>query len=256
MKVHKVRFSNKEGHDLSARITLPDKTGPFVFAIIAHCFTCNKDFNCVRNISKSLALAGFGILSLDYTGLGKSDGNFSESNFSTNVNDLLSAAVYLLENYTSPALIIGHSFGGPAAIYAASQIPSIKAVVTIAAPSEVDHVTHLIKDKIEEINAHGEAAVSVGGNRVMIEKQFLDDIARHNLPDAIKELGKAILIMHSPHDSTVSISNAEQIYTAAKHPKSFVSLDNADHLLSSKKDACYTGDLIAVWARRYINPGL
>ena len=252
MKVLKAKFLNEKGDLLSARLTLPGNDKPLHFAIIAHCFTCNKDFNSVRNISKAITAAGFGVLSLDYTGLGKSHGNFSDTNFSTNVDDLLSAARYLTEKYTAPDLIIGHSFGGPAAIYAASKIPSVKAVATIAAPSEVDHVKHLLGDEIDVIKEEGKATVSIGGNSITIEKQFLHDIDQHNLAAVVRELKKPILIMHSPQDSTVEIRHAEMLYTEAKHPKSFISLDNADHLLNNKKDACYAGDVIAAWVKRYL----
>lgn len=256
MKVDKARFLNKKGNQLSARITLPDSDKLLHFAIIAHCFTCNKNYNSVRNISKALTTAGFGAFSFDYTGLGSSGGDFSETNFSTNVEDLLSAASYLAEKYIAPELLVGHSFGGPAAIYAAAKIPSVKAVATIAAPSEIEHITHLLKKEIDIIKEEGEATVNIGGNSITIEKQFLHDIANHNLAEVVRGLKKPILIMHSPFDSTVEIRHAELLYKEAQHPKSFISLDNADHLLNNKKDACYAGDVIAAWVGRYVTPKL
>lgn len=256
MKVLKAKFLSEKGESLSARLTLPDNDMPLHFAIIAHCFTCNKNFNSVRNISKAMTAAGFGVLSFDFTGLGNSKGDFGDTNFSTNVDDLMAAASYLKNKYISPSLIIGHSFGGPAAIYAAAKIPSVKAVATIAAPSEVDHVQHLLGDEIDVIRKEGKATVSIGGNSITIEKQFLHDIGQHNLAEVVRELKKPILIMHSPHDTTVEIRHAEMLYTEAKHPKSFISLDNADHLLNNKKDACYAGDVIAAWVKRYLKSKL
>ncbi len=254
MKVLRAKFLSDQSESLSARLTLPDDEMPLHFAIIAHCFTCNKNFNSVRNISKAITASGFGVLSFDFTGLGNSKGNFGDTNFSTNVDDLVAAAGYLKNNYISPSLIIGHSFGGPAAIYAAAKIPSVKAVATVAAPAEVGHVRHLLGDEIDVIKKEGKATVSLGGIPVTIEKQFLNDIGKHDLLEVLRELKKPILIMHAPHDTTVDIRHAEMLYREAKHPKSFISLDNADHLLTSKKDACYAGEVIATWVKRYL-PG-
>ncbi len=252
MKILKAKFLSKKGEALSARLTMPDNEPPLHFALIAHCFTCNKNFNSVRNISKAITASGFGVLSFDFTGLGNSGGNFRDTNFSTNVDDLLSAASYLEKNYISPALIVGHSFGGPAAIFAAAKLPFVKAVVTVAAPAEVDHVTHLIESEIDLIEEKGKATVSVGGSPVTIGKQFLNDVGKHDLTEVVRELRKPILIMHSPQDTTVTINNAEMLYREAKHSKSFISLDKADHLLNNKKDALYAGEVIAAWVKRYL----
>lgn len=252
MKVLKAKFLSETGEALSARLTLPDHNLPEHFAVIAHCFTCNKNFNGVRNISKAMTAAGFGVLSFDFTGLGNSDGNFTETNFSTNVDDVVSAVKYLEKKYTGPCLIIGHSFGGPAAIYAAARSPSVKAVATIAAPSEVDHVKHLLENQIELIEEEGKATVTLEGRPFTIKKQFLNDLGKHDLPEVVRDLKKPLLIMHSPHDTTVAISHAEKLYVEAKHPKSFISLDKADHLLNDKKDAYYAGDVIAAWVKRYL----
>ncbi len=252
MKVVKTNFLNKHGESLSAKLTLPERKHPEHFALIAHCFTCNKNFNSVRYISEAMTSFGYGVLSFDFTGLGSSSGNFSATNFSTNVDDLVAAANYLERTYTSPALIIGHSFGGAAAIYAASKIPGVKAVATVAAPSEVGHVKHQLGKAIASIENKGQATVSLAGRPFTIKKQFLTDIDRYKLRDVLRKLKKPILIMHSPQDDTVSIKHAEVLYLEAKHPKSFISLDKADHLLKNKKDALYAGEVIAIWAKRYL----
>ena len=253
MKVLQAKFLSEKGESLSARITLPANGEAQHFAIIAHCFTCHKNFNGVRNISKAMTASGFGVLSFDFTGLGNSDGNFTDTNFTTNVDDVVSAARYLEQKYSSPFLIIGHSFGGPAAIYAAAKIASVKAVATIAAPSEVDHVKHLIESEIDLIAEEGKAKVNLAGQHFTIKKQFLDDLGTHDLPAVLRELKKAILIMHSPHDTTVAISHAEKLYTEARHPKSFISLDKTDHLLNNKRDAYYAGEVIAAWVKKYVD---
>jgi putative redox protein len=252
VKVLRAKFFSKKGEALSARITLPDNEQPLSFALIAHCFTCNKNFNSVRNISKALAASGFGVLGFDFTGLGNSKGNFEDTNFSTTVDDVLSAANYLEKTYLAPTLIIGHSFGGPAAIYAASKLPFIRAVATVAAPAEVEHVKHLLENEIDVIEEEGKADVTLGGVPLTIKKQFLDDLTKHDVLEVVRELKKPILIMHSPQDTTVGISHAEVMYKEAKHPKSFVYLDKADHLLTNEKDAFYAGEVIAAWAKRYL----
>ncbi len=252
MKVFKAQFLSEKGEVLSARLTLPDNRVPESYALIAHCFTCNKNFNGVRNISKAMTASGFGVLSFDFTGLGTSEGNFSDTNFSTNVADVVSAANYLKEKYRAPSLIVGHSFGGPAAIYAAAKIASVKAIATVAAPSEVDHVKHLIEDEIDVIKEQGKATIRLEGTPLTIKKQFLDDLSKHDLSKVFKELRKAILIIHSPNDTTVTIDHAEKLYTEARHPKSFICLDKADHLLNNKKDAYYAGEIIAAWVKRYL----
>lgn len=253
MKVLKAKFLSKKGDALSGRITLPDNQVPEHFALIVHCFTCNKNFNGIRNISKAITASGLGVLSFDFTGLGNSDGDFSDTNFSTNVEDIVSAAGYLQKKYTAPCLIIGHSFGGPAAIYAAAKIPSVKAVATVAAPAEVDHVKHLIENEIDLIEDEGKATVRLDGRPFTIKNQFLNDLGKYCLPAVLRELRKAILIIHSPQDTTVTIENAEKLYTEARHPKSFISLDKADHLLKNKKDAYYAGEVIAAWVKRYLS---
>lgn len=252
MGLQKVTFRNKEGQTLVGRLELPVDQHPHNFAVFAHCFTCNKNLLAVKNIGKALTAHGFGVLRFDFTGLGESDGDFADTNFSGNVEDLVAAADFLSENYKSPTLIIGHSLGGAAAIFAASQIASIKAVATIGAPANPVHVKHLLQSGVDEILATGKAVVNLSGRDFTIKKQFLDDLESKSLPETAKALRKPLLILHSPQDDTVGIKNAEEIYIAAHHPKSFVSLDGADHLLSKKEDSVYTGEVISGWAKRYV----
>jgi len=221
--------------------------------LFAHCFTCSKDLTAVRNISRALNLNGFAVLRFDFTGLGESEGDFADTNFSSNVEDLIDAAKFLEEHYQAPELLIGHSLGGAAVICAAGHLPSIKAVTTIGAPFDPRHVAHLLQSKIEEIETNGVAEVVLSGRTFKVKKQFLDDIQNQIIVEHIKDLRKAILIMHSPQDRIVEIENAAKIYHAAHHPKSFVSLDGADHLLTNKKDSHYAGNVIANWADRYID---
>jgi putative redox protein len=252
MNHQKVSFKNVDGETLVGRLSLPANQHPHNFVLFAHCFTCNKNFTAIRNISRALTAEGFGVLRFDFTGLGESEGEFSDSNFSGNVEDLLEAAKYLEEHYSSPTVIIGHSLGGAAAILAAQKISSIRAIATIGAPSNPSHVKHIFKDDIETIKEKGTAEVNIGGRNFTIKKQFLDDLKSQSFQKTLKNIDKSILILHSPQDNIVEIKNAEEIYIAAHHPKSFVSLDGADHLLSNPEDASYTGDIIGKWSRRYL----
>ena len=253
MNLQKVIFSNKEGQELAGRLELPVDQHPHNMVIFAHCFTCTKNLAAVRNISKGLTSNGFGVLRFDFTGLGESEGDFADTNFSGNVEDLEAAAAFLEQDYKAPSLLVGHSLGGAAVIFAAARIPSVRAVATIGAPSDPVHVKHLLRSSIEEINTEGKAVVNLSGRDFTIKKQFLDDLEANTLPDTVKSLKKSLLILHSPQDSTVEIKNAEEIYKNARHPKSFVSLDGADHLLSNKADSMYVGNLIAGWADRYLH---
>ncbi|MEM9649203.1 MAG: bifunctional alpha/beta hydrolase/OsmC family protein [Bacteroidota bacterium] len=253
MGLQKVTFKNTDGQTLVGRLELPVDQHPHNFAIFAHCFTCNKNLLAVRHIGKALTSHGFGVLRFDFTGLGESDGDFADTNFSGNVEDLVAAAKFLEEHYKAPTLIIGHSLGGAASIFAASDIPSIKAVATIGAPSNPVHVKHLLRSGVDEILKTGKAVVNLSGRDFTIKKQFLDDLESKSLPETAKTLRKPLLILHAPQDDTVGIKNAEEIYVAAHHPKSFVSLDGADHLLSRKEDSQYVGEVIAGWAKRYVD---
>lgn len=252
MPTKKIAFKNRDGELLSGRLELPLKTQAQQFALFAHCFTCNKNLNAVKNISRALAQKGFGVLRFDFTGLGESEGEFEDTNFTGNVNDLIDAALFLEREFKAPQLIIGHSLGGAAAISASSKLPSIQAVVTVGAPGRPEHVQHLFGDNQETIVKEGRAQVDIGGRPFYIKKQFIDDLNKQDLSAFNKKDKQAVLVMHSPQDKTVGIENAELIYKMAKHPKSFVSLDGADHLLSNKKDSLYVGEVIAGWVGRYI----
>ncbi len=252
MIINKVSFHNKSEELLAGRLELPVDRHPHNFAIFAHCFTCSKNLTAVKNIGRALSAAGFGVLRFDFTGLGESEGDFENTNFSGNVDDLIAAADFLEKNYKAPTLLIGHSLGGAAAIFAAAKLPSIKAVAVINSPSDPSHVTNMLQSNRDEITRNGKAVVSLGGRNFTIKKQFLDDIESKSLMTVVSKLKKAILILHSPQDRTVGIKNAEDIYNAAHHPKSFVSLDSVDHLLTNKEDSIYIGTVIASWASRYV----
>lgn len=251
MSIKKISFENGEGIKLSATLELPVDRRPHNFAIFAHCFTCNRNFAAVRHISSSLAEKGFGVLSFDFTGLGQSEGDFSNTNFSSSVDDLIAAAEFLRKNYQAPTVMIGHSLGGAACLLAAARLDEIKAVATIGSPSDPGHVKSLLNDRITEINEKGSASISIGGRPFLIKRQLLDDLEGQTLLEAVREMRKAFLFMHSPQDLTVDIGHAGSLYQAAFHPKSFISLDGTDHLLSKKADATYVGHLIAAWAHRY-----
>jgi putative redox protein len=252
MNIEKVAFTNKDEEKLAGRLELPLNQKPHNFVIFAHCFTCTKNLTAIKNIGRALTDAGFGVLRFDFTGLGESEGDFENTNFSGNVADLIEAAHFLEKNYNSPTLLIGHSLGGAAAIFAAAQIESIRAVAVINAPSHPSHVLHLLKNSTTEITQNGKAKVNLGGIDFTIKKQFLDDLQNKPLQKVVGELRKALLILHAPQDKIVGIKNAEEIYKAAHHPKSFISLDGVDHLLSKKEDSVYVGKIIASWATRYV----
>ncbi len=252
MSRKKIKFLNSDGHQLAALIELPERTEPVAFALFAHCFTCNKNLTAVRNIGRSLTDNGIAVMRFDFTGLGESEGDFENTNFSSNIEDLAAAANFLKTEYKAPSILIGHSLGGAAVIFASSKIESVKAVVTIGAPSSPDHVSHLFKTGLDEINRNGVAEISIGGRSFTIKKQFLEDIEEKRLNQMVRDMRKPILILHSPQDKTVGIENAAQIYKSAMHPKSFISLDGADHLLSDEKDSVYVGKMIATWAKKYI----
>jgi uncharacterized OsmC-like protein/fermentation-respiration switch protein FrsA (DUF1100 family) len=251
MPTERFQFTGEGGHQLASALDLPNRE-PLAYALFAHCFTCGKDVLAARRIAAALAAKGIAVLRFDFTGLGSSEGDFANSTFSSNVADLVHAADHLRETRKAPSLLIGHSLGGAAILAAAAQIPEAKAVVTIAAPSDPAHVTGLFKDRIEDIRKQGKVEVSLAGRPFHITREFLDDIAEHGLMMHVTNLHKALLIMHSPVDDTVGIDNATRIFVAAKHPKSFVSLADADHLLGGKRDAAYVADVIAAWATRYI----
>lgn len=247
----KVDFQNTAGQTLSGIVDLPAGE-PRAFALFAHCFTCSKNLKAASNISRSLVDAGIGVLRFDFTGLGQSEGEFADTTFSSNVSDLLAAARFLDEAYAAPAILLGHSLGGTAVLQAARDIPSAVAVATIGSPAEPLHVAALFGDARAELEEKGFAEVRLGGRPFTIKRQFLEDLREHDLPNSIGSLKKALLVMHAPLDETVAINNASALFTAAKHPKSFVSLDQADHLLSHNEDSRYAGRVLAAWASRYL----
>jgi len=249
--MQKIEFTGSLNETLAAKLDSPEGQ-PKAYALFAHCFTCNKDILAASNIAKSLKALGIATLRFDFTGLGHSDGEFANTNFSSNIEDLVKAADYLREHFEAPKIIIGHSLGGAAVLKAAHEIPEVKAVVTIGAPSEADHVIHNFKSSEAEIREKGEAKLELGGRPFTIKKQFIDDLEKQSMDNRIGELKRALLVMHAPMDSTVGIENAEHIFTHAKHPKSFVSLDDADHLLRGKEHSIYAGQVIAAWAEKYI----
>ena len=247
----KIEFPGHDGGLLAGLLESPDDT-PRANVVFAHCFTCGKDIAAASRIARRLVAEGFAVLRFDFTGLGSSDGDFANTSFSSNVQDLVAAAEYLREQTLAPALLVGHSLGGAAVLAAAHALPEVRGVVTIGAPADPDHVAHLFACDLEAIRRDGQAEVDLAGRRFTISRQFIDDLNEQQQPDRIAALRKALLVFHSPVDVTVGIDNAERIFRAAKHPKSFVSLDNADHLLSRREDADYVGATIAAWASRYL----
>jgi len=253
MPVQTLSFPNAHGDLLAARLSLPPDGRPVAYALFAHCFTCNRNLNAVRRISQEMSDHGLAVLQFDFTGLGDSEGDFSETGFSSNVDDLVAAARYLETSHEAPQVLIGHSFGGAAVLEAAGSIPSCRAVVTIGAPADPRHVAHLIADDRETIEQTGQATVTLAGRSFLIKKQFLDDLEQTRIEETIRGLRRALLVCHSPIDQTVGIENAARIFQAALHPKSFLSLDKADHLLSNEADAFYVGRAAAAWATRYLD---
>ena len=253
MRSEKVTFPGHAGDMLAARLDLPE-TEPAAYALFAHCFTCGKDIFAASRIAAGLAARDVAVLRFDFTGLGASEGEFASTNFSSNARDLVLAADWLRENFEAPKILIGHSLGGAAVLAAASDIAEAAAVATIGAPSDPGHVGHLLQSARSEIEATGKAEVKIAGRGFRIQKQFLEDIEAQNLGAALQNLAKPLLVFHAPRDDIVGIENAAEIFQAARHPKSFVSLDDADHLISRKADAAYLADVLAAWASRYIGP--
>lgn len=250
MRSEKITFQGSDGM-LAARLDMPIGT-PKTFALFAHCFTCSKDIFAASRVAAALTDRGVATLRFDFTGLGQSDGEFENTNFSSNVTDLLKAVEFLKENDKAPSILIGHSLGGAAILAAASQVESAEAVVTIGAPCDPAHVGHHFMDSQQEIDQKGEAAVTIGGRPFKVKKQFLEDLKGQEQVERLKNLRKPLLIFHAPLDQTVGINNAGNIFSSAKHPKSFISLDGADHLLSKRSDAVYVADVIGSWAERYV----
>lgn len=247
----RLQFAGHSGATLAARLDLPN--GPLrAYALFAHCFTCSKDLAAARRIAAELAREGIAVLRFDFTGLGSSEGEFASTNFSSNVADLLSAADYLRHHYQAPSLLIGHSLGGAAVLAVAKDIPEVRAVATIGAPADVGHVLKNFGTSLEQIERSGAAEVDLAGRKFLVKRQFVEDARAQRLKDAVARLKKPLLILHAPLDQTVGIENATEIFLAAKHPKSFVSLDNADHLLTNSEDAAFSGRIISGWLTRYL----
>ncbi len=244
-------FASSLGHELAARLDLPSEGGR-AYALFAHCFTCTKDILAARHIAARLASLGIAVLRFDFTGLGSSAGEFKNTSFSSNIEDLVFAANHLRTHYRAPAILIGHSLGGAAVLAAAHRIPEAKAVVTIGAPSDVAHVLHHFQAHLDDIERDGVANVTLAGRTFPISRALVEDARGQAIEHHVANLRKALLVMHAPRDQTVGIEHATKIFTAAKHPKSFVSLDSADHLLSDNRDAAYAAEVLAAWASRYV----
>jgi putative redox protein len=252
MNTKRITFPNAQGERIAARLELPEDEQPLAYALFAHCFTCSKDFKAVVNISRALSSKRIAVLRFDFTGLGESEGDFSQATFSSEVSDLVAAAQFLEREYEAPRLLIGHSLGGAAVLAAAADIPSTTAVVTIAAPFNPANLRRLLGVTTEQIEQDGQATVSISGRKFTIRKSLLDDLESQQPEETLRRLKAALLVMHSPRDQVVGIENAANIYRAAHHPKSFISLDSADHLLSDTRDSRYAAGIIAAWASRYL----
>lgn len=253
MRFKKVSFENSDGAVLSGRLDFPLTGKPKAYVLFAHCFTCSKNLKSVDHISRAFTQKGMAILRFDFTGLGQSKGDFSDTNFSSNLSDLEDAYEFLRSQFEAPQILVGHSLGGAAVLHIARKLEAVRAVATIGAPSAPQHVTHLLSNGRKDLEEKGEAEVNIGGRAFKMKKQFLDDLENENRDNVIKKLGKSLLIIHSPQDKIVDIKNAQEIYVEAMHPKSFVSLDGADHLMTGEDDAMYAGAMIAGWSNRYIH---
>jgi uncharacterized OsmC-like protein/alpha/beta superfamily hydrolase len=247
----RVTFVGSLGEPLAGRLDLPAGP-PRAFALLVHCFTCSKDLVAAGRIARELTACGYGVLRFDFTGLGSSDGEFANTDFSSNLDDIRLAAAWLREHHSAPQLLVGHSLGGAAVLAVATDLPEVHAVVTLGAPADVAHVRRLLAPQLPVIEGDGRAMVDIGGRQFTVRREFLDDLTTHSIEDRVAGLGKALLVAHSPTDQVVGIDNAARIFAAARHPKSFLSLDGADHLLSRGPDATYAARVIARWAERFI----
>lgn len=255
MKTQRLTFEGATGAQLSGRLEMPIGERPIAYALFAHCFTCSKNYKAVVNISRALARSGVAVLRFDFTGLGESEGEFSETTFSSNIEDLVAAAEFLAAEREAPAILIGHSLGGAAVIRAAGRLPSVEAVVTINSPADPEQVKRHLKSSLEEIEETGHAVVSLASRPFTIKREFLEDVSRQNMTSALEELEAALMVFHSPDDEIVDFENAERIFATARSSKNFVSLQGADHLLTRPEDSEYVGALIAAWAARYLDAG-
>jgi uncharacterized OsmC-like protein/alpha-beta hydrolase superfamily lysophospholipase len=254
MQFLKLKFPNQQGKNLSARLDFPIDEKPVAYALFAHCFTCTKNYNAVVNISRALSEQGIAVLRFDFTGLGESEGDFADTNFSSSVGDLVAAARFLESKFESPSLLVGHSLGGAAVIHAAAKIPSTNAVATISAPAGLSGMIRYLRKRGNELEQKGEAEIVIAGRSFTVKEQLLHDLEGIEMGKAIRNLKKPLLIFHSRRDTVVDMEEAKVIFEAAQDPKAFVSLEEADHLLSDRRDSLYVGGLIAAWAGRYMNP--
>lgn len=252
MRFKKVSFKNSDGQALSGRLDFPLIGKPKAYVLFAHCFTCSKNLKSVDHISNAFTLQGMAVLRFDFTGLGQSKGEFADTNFSSNLSDLKDAYSFLEKYYEAPQIMVGHSLGGAAVLHVSGELKNVKAVATIGAPSTSDHVAHLLENGKKELEEKGEADVNIGGRTFKMKKQFLDDLEEKKGESVIKNLKRSLLVIHSPQDKIVGIENAQEIYVEAMHPKSFVSLDGSDHLMTKEADARYAGSIISSWSSRYI----
>jgi putative redox protein len=252
MPTERIEFPGAEGLRLSARLERPDRANPQAYALFAHCFTCTMNLRAAVAITRALSREGFAVMRFDFTGLGESEGDFADTNFSSNVADLTAAGRYLAAEWEAPRLLVGHSLGGAAVLHAAHALDSVTAVATLGSPADPGHVLTHMEGSREEIRVKGEASVSLGGRPFTIKRQFLEDLEAARMHPVVRDLDRALLILHSPRDEVVGIDNAAKLYQMARHPKSFVSLDDADHLLKKKKDSAYAARLLAAWVSRYL----
>jgi alpha-beta hydrolase superfamily lysophospholipase len=252
MTNERIRFTGAQGHDLSAILSRPSGEPVKACAIFAHCFTCSKDLKPVVNISQALTRHGIAVFRFDFTGLGESEGEFSDTDFSSNIGDLVAAAEYMADSLSPPSILVGHSLGGAAVLKAAARLDEVQAIATIGAPFDPEHVKHLFAGSLDTIEETGSATVTLAGRSFTVSREFVEDLETHGMEQALHELSRPLLVFHSPLDDTVGIENAARIYRAARHPKSFISLDQADHLLLDSADSTYVGTMLATWAARYL----
>jgi uncharacterized OsmC-like protein/fermentation-respiration switch protein FrsA (DUF1100 family) len=254
MQNQRTTFPGASGELLSARLSLPADGKVRACALFAHCFTCSKDLKAAVNISRAMTQQGLAVLRFDFTGLGESEGDFAETTFTSNIEDLVAAAGFMEREFDAPSILIGHSLGGAAVLQAAARLPSVRAVATIGAPFDPAHVRNLFVDALPEIEARGSADVILAGRRFTLGGDFVRDLETHNVEETLASLGRPLLIFHSPVDNTVGIENAARLYQSARHPRSFISLDDADHLLLRERDSLYVGSVLAAWVERYLEP--
>ena len=252
MKTRRVTFTSGAGHQLAGSLDLPDAGTATATSLFAHCFTCGKNLKSIVHIAKELTARGIGVLRFDFTGIGESEGDFATTHLTSNREDLLAAASFLEQELQAPSLLIGHSLGGAAVLHAALEMPSVTAVAVIGTPSEPSHLSDLLARKREEARNDGQAELTLAGRTFLLRPEFFDDLEAHHARDALAKLGRALLILHAPQDETVDIKHAAAIFRAARHPKSFISLDGADHLLLDEADGRYAGSVIAAWSARYL----